>query len=174
MINVQPFEARNGFYRAQLHIADSIDALKVEPPPRDDSIAIAIGDVAAAIAGVNATIQNLDHTESDNVVALYAVGFGPHGGVSEHSATGHWIRKAWSLLGLKTDRPPTICDISTLTGPRTDRLEQALRDTRDGYDDFVALLSDGDIARFLSLAGDVCSKIGPPPSGTPNPEPATA
>jgi hypothetical protein len=172
MINAQSFEARNGFHRAQLNIAESIDALKVEPPPPDNSIANAVGKVADAISGINTTMQSLDHSESDNVVALYAVGFGPHGGVSEHSLTGQWIRNAWSVLRTKTEKP-TICDIAALSDTRTGNLENTLRETRQKYDEFVATLSDADIARFLRLAGDVCKKIGPPPSDT-NPEPTTA
>ncbi len=166
MFNAQPPEARNAFHRAQLRIAQSIDALKVEPPPPDDNIAIAINKVADAIAGVNTTMQSLDHSETDNVVALYAVGFGPFGGVSEHSATGHWIRNAWSIVSKK----PTICDIAALSGKNKGNFENTLRDTRHEYDAFVAALSDADITRFLRLAGDVCKRIGPPLSD-PDPDP---
>jgi len=173
MPDIQSFEHRNAFHRAQARIAESIASLKVEPPPQDDSVAIAIGGVADAINAVNATMQKLDRSESDNVVALYAVGFGPRGGVSEHSPTGHWISGAWASVKPVTVTHPTICDIYALKGKRADQFETTLCGTRDKFDRFVSTLSDADIARFLRLAGDVCSKIGPPP-GDPDPEPTAA
>ena len=174
MPNIQPFEASNAFHRAQARIAESINSLKVEPPPHDNSIAIAMGGITAAIEAVNATMQSLDRTESDNVVALYAVGFGPHGGVSEHSETGHWISKAWASFN-KNAKQPTICDIHALKVNPSRQFELALRQSsRESGDRFVSSLSDADISRFLSLAGDVCSKIGSAPAGALDSEPTSA
>lgn len=178
-----PFVARNAFFaerRASFDTSTQIaeatarqaDAqLRTNTTLRDlrGMLVTRFDELNNRLRAIDTTIGSVRQEQRDDVVAIYALGFGPHGGVSQHSDAGVWIRRAWPN-GAKIDQP-TICDLANLTRKDKDKFAATLAETRNKHEPLVAGLSDPDLRRFLALLPEVCRAIGAQPPADPPPDP---